>query len=78
MLALRFKGYITIKRKLWFGFEIVNDTLIMLNEFTERNVSNISRKFKGLNFIDMEELSRIPNITDPTLQNKSNVKYLQS
>ena len=47
--------------------------------------------FKGLNFIDMEELSRNPNITEPTLQNKSNVnrteptlqnkaniKYLQS
>ena len=30
-----------IKRKLWIGFEIIND---MLNEFTERNVSNISRE----------------------------------
>jgi len=33
--------------------------------------------FKGLNFIDMEELTRNPNITETTLQNKSNVKYLQ-
>ena len=46
--------------------------------------------FKRLNFIDMEELSRNPNITEPTStlnifnpnrtepQNKANIKYLQS
>ena len=33
-----------LPRKLWIRLEIKNDGLIILNEFTERNVSNVSRK----------------------------------